>query len=435
MARRHDGDMELARHSALPNPDDARRALPLAVASLGAGVAGEARVLADELTPLLRHKRLRGRSLDEAQFHIRRIVNSPRYHDSWHMHMTRILSGFYDAGDPNGSSPAGVYHTLSPVGTAIGYNREILEIPAEETRILLGKLYKGLMLLAEQAATSMQPPPVLPVHHPPSFARLRVDVVAQSVAEQIAAAIELGVDEYHQSQAGLWPDYGSRHSWLPLKDRSLFRVLDSPLNAFVTTEVGQRYHAATWGFHFVEDLAGAFIDGSELSADPMYRKIADTAHPQIRACYIAIAVNYLAEVYRLMPKYAQDSGQGTPRDQVTVFGNVGAINSTVSQSTVTAAGSAEGGNLTLNARDAELADAVRALRAAIQREPTFSEDKRAQLLDNVADITDAADTHEPRKINRAKAAIDAITAAAGTSVHLLQAVDACRELIDKLFSR
>lgn len=349
--------------------------------------------------------------------------------------MTQVLEGFYDREDPDHSSPAGVYDTLLPVGTAIGYNREISEIPADETRILLSELHKCLMLLAQQAATSMRPPATLPVQHPPGFARLREDVVAQSVAEHIAAAIEQGIDEFHRSRAGLWSDYQFRHSWLPLEDRSLFRILHSPLAAFVTGEVEQRYHAATRGFDFVEDLAGAFIHGSQLSADPLYRKIADTAHPQIRACYIAIAVNYLAEVYLLMPTYAQHSGQGAPRDPVTVFGNVGAINSTVSQSTVTAAGSAEGGNLTLNPRDTELSDAVRALHTAIQHEPMLAEDERARLLDKVAAVTDAADTHETHKINRAFGFIEAITAATGTSAHLLQAVDACREAIDKLFQR
>ena len=249
-----------------------------------------------------------------------------------------------------------------------------------------------------------------------------------------ADSIEQGVEEYHQSRAGLWPDYGSVHRWLPIEDRSLVNRLRRPLDAFITTEVGLRYRAATTGFDVVEDLAGAFINGSQLAADPFYRKIADTAHPQIRACYIAIAVNYLAEVYDHMPKYAQDSGQGTPRDPVTVIGNVGAINSTVSQSTVTAANHAEGGNLNLNLRDADLASALSALSAVIESDKTLSEAKRAQFLDNIADIADAADSpHEPRKTNRARAIIDALTVAAGTSAHLLQAVDACRQAIDKLF--
>lgn len=49
------------------------------------------------------------------------------------------------------------------------------------------------------------------------------------------------------------------------------------------------------------------------------REIVVGIYPRIYAGYVAIAVNYLAEVLELMPDYAEASGQGKRRDPVTVY--------------------------------------------------------------------------------------------------------------------
>ncbi|MER5688411.1 hypothetical protein [Streptomyces sp. NPDC002205] len=140
---------------------------------------------------------------------------------------------------------------------------------------------------------------------------------------------------------------------------------------------------------------------------PAYREIAAGIHPRIHAAYIAIAVNYFAEVLELMPNYADASGQGKRLDPVTVYGNVGLINSEVSNSHISLA------DTVTNRRDTGgAAAAIRALTEAIQQDRELAEELRAQLLDLIADVADAAAAPgEPRRLNRARAAMAAITSA------------------------
>jgi hypothetical protein len=80
------------------------------------------------------------------------------------------------------------------------------------------------------------------------------------------------------------------------------------------------------------------------------------------------------------------------------------------------------------------ADAIQALAEAIQRDPELADDRRAELLDNVADVADAvADPVAPRKLSRAKAAMNAITSAASVSSHLAQTVGNWHDILNKLF--
>lgn len=155
------------------------------------------------------------------------------------------------------------------------------------------------------------------------------------------------------------------------------------------------------------------------------------------APYITIAVNYLAEVHDLMPKYAQDSGQAAPRDSVAIFGPGGVAVGTVNHSHVTAAGSVAGNMVTGrsdNWASDELAMALHALADAIKREPTLDERSRTELLNNVSVIaTEASAPQEPEKRNRAKIAMRTIITAASTSSQLAQAISTCYEAFDKLF--
>jgi len=171
-----------------------------------------------------------------------------------------------------------------------------------------------------------------------------------------------------------------------------------------------------------------------------YREIAAEIHPRIYAAYVAIAVNYLAEVLELMPEYAEASGQGKRRDPVTVYGNVGAINSQVSNSNVSVADTVISIGTTIkvlsDSGNTSAAAAISALTEAIQHDPELADDLRNQLLDNVADIADAAAAPTPaehRKLSRAKAAMSAITAAANTSSQLAHAVSTWHDVLGTLF--
>ncbi|MFI1585527.1 hypothetical protein [Embleya sp. NPDC020630] len=58
-----------------------------------------------------------------------------------------------------------------------------------------------------------------------------------------------------------------------------------------------------------------------------------------------------------------------------------------------------------------------------QEDPNLTDEVRAQLLDHVADVVEAAAVpDEPRRLNRTRAAPASITAAASASSRIAQAV-------------
>ncbi|MGW6202216.1 hypothetical protein ACWF9B_00965 [Streptomyces sp. NPDC055089] len=168
-------------------------------------------------------------------------------------------------------------------------------VPRDRLRELLIDLRAGLTRLATILRTIS--PPILPRHKPPAFARLRDDVVADSVADQLAVLISEGRLYYQHVVDGTFtPSPTYEPGWE-------YRC-QVTLGAFLTTEVHQRYAEAT------EGLTGIAIaeryDSGEFSA--LFQKI--------HASFIAIALDYLMEVQDLMPKYTEDSGQGKRRDRV-----------------------------------------------------------------------------------------------------------------------
>lgn len=287
-------------------------------------------------------------------------------------------------------------------------------------------------LIALGDSLSLPRPALLPALHPPEFARLHEHVVAKTVAEQLATLIAEGIKQYEVTRAGGW--IGSSGN------SALSSRFKHSLDAFLTTGVFQRYDMATRGFESLEALAlKSQIDWrNRRTVGDVYREIAVGIHPRIHSVYVAIAVNYLAEVLELMPAYAEASGQGKRRDPVTVYGNVGAINSEVNNSNVSVADTVNNIGTTIKViadrGHSNVAAAIRALAEAIQHDPDLAEDLRGQLLDNVADVADAvAAPDEPRKRSRARAAVTAITNAASASSQLAQAVSNWHDVLGKLF--
>ncbi|MEU6811823.1 hypothetical protein ABZ920_23165 [Streptomyces sp. NPDC046831] len=336
------------------------------------------------------------------------------------------------------------------------HNRTLWEATEREVRPILEALHRGLLTLADRLTQSAPRPPLLPVLHPPSFARLRDDVAAETVAEGIAALVDEGVEQYEAARRSGWPGSVRTRSGSGMPpDFAVSQSFEEPLGWFLTREVRTRYRAAlgelqpsapvgsrlaTTGMEHVEGLASGTTGatGRPVEESATYRDLAADVHPRIYAAYVAIAVNYLAEVRELMPKYAEDSGQGLRRDPVTVYGNVGFINSQVNNSSVSVAETIAGIDASIRTvADRGLTDvssAIRALTEAVQQDPQLAEDLRAELLDHVADVADAAAApDEPRRLSRARLAMGAITAAAGTSAQLGQAVTTWQTVLGQLF--
>jgi hypothetical protein len=449
----------------LPDPEAARQEISEAVPELALSIARQARAYANAVSRFLEQGGLR-RSTTEAAELIHEIGAAPHARDSWAGSADKILVGFFPF---DGSYPSRVYETLRPAietterferenagkGKNGARNRTLWDASESELRPILGGLHRGLLTLEDRLPRSVPRPPLLPAQHPPPFARLRKDAVAETVAEQLAAAIDEGAKQYEAAQKGGWPGtaFGTMHGPLP-PDAALTQYFEEQFDPFHTKDVVERYRIAVGelpdreqiflplqGFEHVEMLGsghsstGQWID-SKVST--RYREIAGGIHPRIYSAYVAIALNYLAEVLELMPKYAEDSGQGMRRDPITIHArNIGWIgdgnNSHITVAdTITSID--ESIQAVANTGRTDAAAAIRALAEAIQHDPELAENLRDQLLDNVADVADAAAAPaEPRRLNRARAAMAAITAAAGTSSQLAQAVSTWHGVLGKLF--
>ncbi|MFF5760895.1 hypothetical protein ACFY7A_36335 [Streptomyces longwoodensis] len=266
-------------------------------------------------------------------------------------------------------------------------------------------------------------PPPLPHHRPPAFALLRESAVAVSVADQLTALVTEG-PRYHEAALGGFPA-SCAIDWYE-RSRAV-------LGHFRTTEMPQRFLEATEGLEKMELLARARRRFPQQYDNGALSPLLHRAH----AAYVAVALDYLAEVLERMPDYTEASGQGKRRDPVTVYGNVGAIGD-VHNSHIAVADTVISIGASINAVAArgepDVAAALRDLTRAVQRAPELAEDRRAQLLDGVADVADAVVApDEPRRLSRARNAMAAIASAAGASSQLAQAVETWHQVAGHLF--
>lgn len=415
----------------LPDPDAARQQIRAAVPQLGHGLARQARAHADSVQASLSCGSLRSPTRQADAIKLLQAItggtSTNSNHESWEceVNVHIIYRGiFYGYDDPNRRDPTGIGKAFQPVNLP-----DLYRLSPNELRDTLRDLHRALTALVASLPTSMPAPLLLPVRHPPAFARLREDVAADSVAERLTSSIELGLELFEAAKSQPWPgsESGPR----------AYHQLREPLYAFLTGEIPSRYQEATRGFEEIELLPHATHYGARRTSR-LYREIAADIHPRIYSGYVAIAVNYLAEVLDHMPEYAEASGQGMRRDPVTVYGNVGAINSEVHHSNLNVAETLVtiGTNMRVISERGQndVATAFNALAEAIQSAPGLADELRTQLLDNLADVAEAATTpNEPRKLSRAKAAIAAITSAAGASAQLAQAISTWHSVLGMLF--
>ncbi|MFE2964098.1 hypothetical protein ACFXKC_10570 [Streptomyces sp. NPDC059340] len=298
-------------HTELPDPDAARRLISEAVPELGPPIGKQAFALAEEVRRFLDHRQLR-RYTQEAKNLIRDVMGASgtnsSHGGSWYGETWYIIGQFYPYPDPGRSDPGGIYAAFYPALRTLDNKPDLWLFRAShyELRPVVDELHKALVKLANNLKSSVPRPALLPAQHPPKFALLAEEVVAETVAEQLAELIDKGVRLHEAVRQNTLPAL----SW----ESRLNSEFEGALHPFRTTEIRQRYQKATMGFAGVEALTRRQPIRS--SSRQAYREIGARVHPQVYSAYTAIAVNYLAEVLELMPDYTEASGQGKRREPV-----------------------------------------------------------------------------------------------------------------------
>jgi hypothetical protein len=235
--------MPSSQHTGLPDPDAARR------------------VISEALTDLA------GRIADQMQHHANATPRVPYDVRDWLVNMENILSrlpgdfkkfkGIWSSysvagGDIRSMTGGQIFGYILPSeywnGAFPG------SVPRDRWEERLRELRAGLVGLANILRTIS--PPALPRHKPPGFARLRDDVVAESVADQLAALISEGRLRYELVVDGR---FSPSPSFEPGWDFRCHRALV----AFLTTEVPQRFTEATDGLQGME-VIGHYDSGQVL---------------------------------------------------------------------------------------------------------------------------------------------------------------------------
>ncbi|MER5353104.1 hypothetical protein ABT093_22570 [Kitasatospora sp. NPDC002551] len=254
--------------------------------------------------------------------------------------------------------------------------------------------------------------PVLDIpaeRNPPRHGLLRHGIVGRALCEEIAEQRAAGEALRHAAAAG-HPVVPAIRAWVA----ATAGVLDRGLT---DEDAGQGLRQLTDGLrHCVRRTV---------------------PHPPAAAgAYLTLGLEYLEKLEQRMPDHIEASGQGPQPAPVTVHGNVGAINSQVTGSSIVVAETVRGIEVSIGALDrdgrGDLATALQQLTAAVQLERAFAEDLRARLLDHVADVAEAAaEPDRPRALSRARLAMAALTGAAATSSQLAQTLTTWHDVFNR----
>ncbi|MFF2331831.1 MULTISPECIES: hypothetical protein [unclassified Streptomyces] len=248
------------------------------------------------------------------------------------------------------------------------------------------------------ALPSYEPPPGL---SPPRVARLREDTVAEAVEDRIFEYVE------KQSRRFLaTPPHGFSMA-VPTWDAGARLLTD-----FLTADVLQRFERTTVGFQAVSRW-------DDTSAAPVVRS-------RMHRIFVTFALNYMVEVLNSMPEYADHSGENTQKNGITIQAGVVQIANTLNVIGSNVAAVMQRG-------DTESAEAVNALSAAVQADQNLDPQSRAEQLENVADVAAAvADPDADGSRRRGRNALAAITAAAGASSQITQAIEQWQHIFASL---
>lgn len=154
------------------------------------------------------------------------------------------------------------------------------------------------------------------------------------------------------------------------------------------------------------------------------------AHPTLLSqAHLTLGLYFIEEVLDRMPEYAEASGQATPKQHINITGNTiygGQFAAQLTNINSSIAGIAQSGSQ-------EMVDALKALEQAVLSQAGLDDKHRQELLDNVADLADAANTApENRRRGRIKSALAALTASAAAAGEVGQAVGAWEPVLNQL---
>lgn len=279
------------------------------------------------------------------------------------------------------------------------WNRNILIREVRKTYEQISKLARRL--------SPMEVPEFLPLPedvHPPLHGRINDGILARLLSKEVAQLIYSG----HALSNSL----GFRASTPP--DVMSWRegAIEVLTNGFGNV-VSERFSQLTYGAY----ACAAPVPDSSMLAD----------------AYLTLGLIYLEEVQERVSDYAEASGQAMsePRVSMTFRGStfhgaqfaaqIANIDSTISGVISTGGG--------------EVAQALRALERAVLSQDALDDEQRQDLLDNISDLADAAQTPaERRNRGRVKSALAFLNAAACGATEVAKALEAWGPILHRLTS-
>lgn len=279
---------------------------------------------------------------------------------------------------------------------------------------------------------------------PPTFPPLDGETLAQAESKLRDLARRLGEAASNTASVLVVPDEARPPQHARLKEGVNARILDGELLAL--HDAGPERGAAaasvrTWILRVSETLDGleAATPGT---ADPsrQFRSLTEgieaadnllVADPvSLAHAYVRLGLDYIMEVHRKMPDYAEASGQPShdPGFNITVAGdfNVAQMAAKITNIESTIQGVANRG-------DDRTADGLRTVEHAVLAEQGIDDETRRDLLDNVEYLAESAQ-QEPSRRSRGmvKQSLAALGLAATTGVEINKAMTTWGDVLHTL---
>jgi hypothetical protein len=241
--------------------------------------------------------------------------------------------------------------------------------------------------------------------HPPRHGRLRSQMLARLVAEDVAEHITAG-RALESALAHGTPVTTGRRRWLLDVRLALYRSVSSEIvNGFVKAAGLEDYNRS----------------------DPLMRLLDDPM--PIERAYLTLGITYLEEIQQRMPDYAEASQP---------FGSQPTVSMTFSGGTYVGgqfAGQIANIDSTIEHGSADVGQALHALEQAVLAQEGLDDEQRRDLLDSVEYLADAAQTPpEKRKRGVVRSALEALKVAAIAGGELSQVIDSWGTVLHKLLN-
>lgn len=173
----------------------------------------------------------------------------------------------------------------------------------------------------------------------------------------------------------------------------------------------------------------SLTQGIEAADNPLVADPASLVH-----AYVRLGLDYIMEVHRKMPDYAEASGQPShdPRFSITVSSGGAVYVGQMAAKIINIESTIQG---VANRGDDRAADGLRAVEHAVLAEQGIDDETRRDLLDNVEYLAESAQ-QEPGKRSRGmiKQALAALGVAATTGIEINKAMTAWGDVLHTLLS-